>query len=347
MAKAKTGQGKMPKASEPKTKKPKEKIPKETLLKIYRDMVRLRFFDDKLNQLVASGIRITQHSTHGQEATQIAATNALEPSDYLMPYHRGWGWAIGKGMQPSHLLAELMGKATGCCKGKGGVHIADWNLRIMGRPGVQAAHIPIAAGIGLSIKFRKAQDVVLCFFGDGASNEGNIHEGMNLASVWKAPVVFVCENNLYALFTPNVETTSVRDIADRAQGYGMPGVIIDGTDAMAAYEAASEAIRRARSGQGPTLIEAKTYRIHGHTAMDGFHLGGYRPKEEVEEWEKKDPILRLRKRLIEMKYSTAAQLDQIDQKAKEEIEEAEKFAKESPYPTKEEIFKDVYVEDVQ
>ncbi len=165
-------------------------IDRETLLKIYRNMVRLRCFDDKVNLLVESGIRITQHSTRGQEATTIAACTALQPNDYVMPYHRGWGWAIGKGMDPKVLLAELMGKRTGCCVGKGGVHIADCSLRIMGRPGIQAAHVPIGAGVGLSIKFRKTNEVVMVFFGDGASNEGNIHEGMNLASVWKAPVVF-------------------------------------------------------------------------------------------------------------------------------------------------------------
>lgn len=319
-------------------------IEKDTLLKIYHNMVRLRLFDDKVNLLVESGIRITQHSTRGQEATQIAATAALKADDYLMPYHRGWGWAIGKGMEPKILLAELMGRKTGCCGGKGGVHIADWKLRIMGRPGVQAAHVPIAAGVGLSIKMRKAKEVVLCFFGDGASNEGNIHEGMNLAAVWKAPVVFICENNLYALFTPNIETTSVQDIADRAQGYGIPGAVIDGNDAIAVYEATREAVDRARLGQGPTLLETKTYRIHGHTAMDRFHLGGYRSKEEVEEWEKKDPLRRLRERLMEAGIATAAELDALEQIARAEIDEAEKFAKESPYPTREEIMQDVYCE---
>ncbi len=315
---------------------------KTTLFKIYRNMVLLRFFDNKVDELVESGVRITQHSTRGQEAAQIAATAALNPGDYVMPYHRGWGWAIGKGMDPGVLLAELIGKATGCCCGKGGPHIADWNLRIMGRPGIQAAHVPIAAGIGLSIKLRKAEDVVLCFFGDGASNEGNIHEGMNLASVWKAPVVFICENNLYALFTPNTETTSVRDIADRAKGYAMPGIIMDGNDAIAGYQVVKEAVDRARSGGGPTLIEAKTYRIHGHTSMDVFHLGVYRSKEEVQEWEKKDPILRLRKELISMKMATSSELDEINRKCQEAVENAEKFAKESPYPTSEQIFSDVY-----
>jgi len=238
----------------------------------------------------------------------------------------------------------LMGKRTGCCVGKGGVHIADCSLRIMGRPGVQAAHVPIGAGVGLSIKFRKTNEVVMVFFGDGASNEGNVHEGMNLASVWKAPVVFFVENNLYALFTPNIETTSVRNIADRAQGYGIPGVVVDGNDAIGVYEVAREAIQRARSGQGPTFIEAKTYRMHGHTAMDRFHLGTYRQKEEVDEWEKKDPVKRLRARLIEIRAATASNLDKIDEEARLEIEAAEKFAKESPFPTREEILQDVYAE---
>jgi TPP-dependent pyruvate/acetoin dehydrogenase alpha subunit len=320
------------------------KVEKETASKIYRNMVRVRLFDDKVDELVASGVHITQHSTRGQEATTVAACAALKPTDYVMPYHRGWGWAIGKGMDPKILMAEVMGKRTGCCAGKGGVHIADCSLRIMGRPGVQAAHIPIGAGVGLSIKFRKTNEVVLVFFGDGASNEGNVHEGMNLAAVWKAPVVFICENNLYALFTPNVETTSVKNIADRAQGYGIPGVVADGNDSLAVYEAVEQAVHRARSGLGPTFIESKTYRLSGHTSMDRFHLGGYRPKEEVEEWEKKDPILRLRQRMIELRMATEADLNRVDEEARQEIEEAEKFSKESPYPTREEIFQDVYVD---
>ena len=320
------------------------KVDKETVFKIYRNMILVRLFDDKVDELVAGGVHITQHSTRGQEATTVAACAALKPTDYVMPYHRGWGWAIGKGMDPKILMAEVMGKRTGCCAGKGGVHIADCSLRIMGRPGVQAAHVPIGAGVGLSIKFRKTKEAVLVFFGDGASNEGNVHEGMNLAAVWKAPVVFICENNLYALFTPNIETTSVQNIADRAQGYGIPGVVVDGNDALAVYDAVQQAVQRARSGLGPTFVESKTYRLSGHTSMDRFHLGGYRSKEEVEEWEKKDPILRLRQRMIELEMATEAGLNRVDEEARQEIEEAEKFAKESPYPTREEIFQDVYVD---
>jgi len=222
--------------------------------------------------------------------------------------------------------------------------VADLEVGHLGGRGVVGSGVPIGTGAALSAKLRGSRQVCVSFFGDGASNEGNIHEGMNLASVWKAPVVFICENNLYALFTPNVETTSVRDIGDRAQGYGIPGVILDGNDAIGVYEAVREAVQRARSGLGPTFIESKTYRLHGHTGMDRFHLGLYRKKEEVEEWAKKDPVKRLRERLIEMKTATAAALDKIDQEARAEIEEAEKFAKDSPYPTREEILQDVYVD---
>jgi len=319
-------------------------IEKKTLLKIYVNMVRTRFLDDKIDEMLAAGIGITQHSTRGQEATPTAACAALEPQDYVMPYHRGWAWAIGKGLEPKKLLAELLGKRTGCCRGKGGAHIADFQLRIMGRPGVQGAHIPIAVGVGLSIKLRKTKEVVLCFFGEGASCEGNFHEAVNLAAVWKAPVVFICETNLYSLFTPNAEVISARDIAERAKGYGIPGVIVDGNDAIAVYEEAREAIGRARGGDGPTLIESKTYRLHGHTTYDRFHLGGYRKKEEVEEWEKKEPIARMRKWLVENGMATDAELGKIEEEARHEMDEAERFAKESPYPAAEEIFQDVYAD---
>jgi len=305
-------------------------IERETLLKIYSNMVRLRCLDDKLDEMIASGVGITQHSTRGQEATTIAACAALEPQDYVMPYHRGWGWAIGKGMDPKILLAELLGKKTGCCVGKGGVHVADWALRIMGRPGVQAAHIPIAAGVGLSIKFRKTKDVVLCFFGDGASNEGNVHEGMNLASVWKAPVVFICENNLYALFTPNIETTSVRDIADRAKGYGIPGVGVDGNDAIAVYEVAREAIRRARSGEGPTFIEAVTYRYEGHSTAEDM---SWRSKSELESWQTtKDPIARLRNEMVRSGIMTDDDYVALRAAVTAAVEDAIQYAEASPLP---------------
>jgi TPP-dependent pyruvate/acetoin dehydrogenase alpha subunit len=321
-----------------------ESIGKEVLLKIYRNMIRTRFLDDKVDEFIASGTGITQHSTRGQEATTNAACAALEPHDYVMPYHRGWGWAIGKGLEPKILLAEVLGKKTGCCTGKGGVHIADWKLRIMGRPGVQCAHLPIAVGVGLSIKLRRTGEVVVCFFGDGASNEGNAHEAMNMASVWKIPIVFICENNMYALFTPTTETTSVSDIAERAKGYAMAGAVVDGNDAIAVYQVAREAISQARYGRGPTLIESKTYRLRGHTVMDRFHLGGYRSKEEVDEWEKKDPIIRLRNKLIEMKTASEEELNEIEAKARQEIKDAARFAKESPYPAVEELFQDVYAD---
>lgn len=315
------------------------------LLRFYRDMLRTRYLDDKINELVTQGVGIMQHSTRGQEATPVAACAALEPGDYMFPYHRGWAWAIGKGMDPKLVLAELMGKKTGYCKGKGGVHLADWNLRVMGRPGVQGAHVPIATGIALAVKMRKEKDVVICFFGEGGSNEGNVHEAMNMASVWKVPLIFVVENNGYAVYTTTKEAISVEDIAQRGQAYNIPGVIVDGNDPEAVHGAVKEAAGRARAGGGPTIVEAKTYRIFGHMTADTFYAGGYRSKQEVEEWQKKDPINRAKEKLLREKLADETQLAQIDKAAREEIAAAEHFAKESPFPAKEELLcQDIYVD---
>ncbi len=314
----------------------------EILISIYRNMVRTRALDDKIDDMIARGFRIVQHPTTGQEATPIAACAHLREDDYVMPYHRGWAWAIGKGMEPKAILAELIGKETGCCRGKGGPHLADFNLGILGRSGIQAAHIPIAAGVALSAKMRKSGQVIVCFFGNGASNEGNFHEGLNLAAVWKAPVVYVCENNLYALFSPLLETTAVENIADRAASYGIPGVIVDGNDAEEVYDAAGEAMERARNGEGPTLIESNTYRLRGHTAMDRFHYGGYRDKSEVDSWAQKDPILLLQKKLLERGVASEVLREEIENEAKQEMDEAEKFATESKFPSPESILSDVY-----
>jgi pyruvate dehydrogenase E1 component alpha subunit len=308
-------------------------------------MVRTRCLDDKVNELVARGVGIMQHSTRGQEATPIAACAALAPRDYMFPYHRGWAWAIGKGMDPKTVLAELMGKRTGCCRGKGGVHLADWDLRVMGRPGVQGAHVPIATGVALASKLRGDGDVVLCFFGEGASNEGNIHEGMNMAAVWKVPLVFVVENNGYAVYTTTKEAVSVDSIAKRGAAYDMPAEVVDGNDPEAVYGAVRTAVERARSGGGPSIVEAMTYRLLGHMTADTFFLGGYRPKEEVEAWQAKCPIRRLREKLLRTGVASEADLAAIENAAAQEIEAAERFATDSPYPTKEELLhQDIYAD---
>ena len=312
-------------------------IPKDKLRDIYRKMVVTRAFDMKLTEIVAGGIPLTHHSALGQEATPITACALLRPDDYMMPYHRGWAWAIGKGMEPKRILAELMGKKTGSMGGHGGAHLADLEHRVMGRSGMQAAHIPIAAGLGLSIRMRKEDQVVVCMFGDGPPNIGEWHEGMNLAAIWHAPVIFLCESNGYAETTRRDHTMLIERISERAAAYGIPGVTIDGNDIFAIYETVRTAVDRARRGEGPTLIEAITYRWLGHHARDTEHYGGYRSKEEVDGWKEKCPIKRAREKLIGMGVLTPAEIEAMEREAKAIAEEAERYAKESPYPTREEL----------
>jgi pyruvate dehydrogenase E1 component alpha subunit len=238
------------------------------------------------------------------------------------------------------MMAELFAKKTGYCHGKGGsMHIADLDIGMLGAAGIVGSGIPIATGAGLSAKMRGTDQVTICFFGDGASNIGRFHEGINLAAVWDLPVVFICENNLWAVSVPTSISLAIHDIADRAVGYGIPGVVVDGMDLMAVYEAAGEAVTRARNGQGPTLIEAKTYRFHGHFEGDS---GAYRPKEEIKEWIKKDPLPKFQNQLLEMKVLTKKMIDEIDQEMLAEMEKAVKFAKESPPPEPEEVLKNVF-----
>jgi TPP-dependent pyruvate/acetoin dehydrogenase alpha subunit len=319
-------------------------IPIPQLRLIYSKMVLTRAFDTKLNDLAAAGEPLVHHSGLGQEATPVTACAALRADDYVMPYHRGWAWAIGKGMEPKFILSELMGKKTGYMGGRGGAQMADWNLRVMGRSGMQGAHIPITAGIGLSIKMRKGDQVVLCFFGDGPPNIGEWHEGMNLAAIWRAPAVFICESNGYAEGTPRMETMLNERIAERAAAYRMPGVTIDGNDIFAVHGAVQGAVDRARKGEGPTLIEALTYRWLGHFPRDVEHYGGYRPKEEVDGWRVKCPIRRAGLRLMEMGILTPAEIESIEREAQAVIDEAVGFAKESPYPTREDLLSGVFVD---
>ncbi len=319
-------------------------IPGDKLRLIYHRMVLTRAFDMKINDMLNRGLPVVQHSCLGQEATPVAACAVLQPDDYLMPYHRGWAWAIGKGMDPKRMLAELMGKKTGYTGGRGGVHLADWELRVLGRSGIQGAHIPMAAGVGLSVRMRGTDQVVLCLFGDGPPNIGEWHEGMNLAALWRAPVVFVCENNGYAESTRREQTMLNEHISERAAAYRMPGVTIDGNDIFAVYETVQAAVARARRGEGPTLIEALTYRWLGHYGGDVYYYGGYRPKEEVDAWKAKCPIKRAREKLIEMGLLTLAEAEVIEREAQATVDEAERFAEESPYPTREELLSRVFLD---
>jgi len=318
------------------------KIPAEKLLCMYKNMVRTRAFDNKVKEMLNKGFSISEHSTLGQEAGPIGACSALEPDDYILPYHRGWAWAIGKGMDPKYLLAELLGKKTGYCKGKAGPHLGSYELGILGRSGVQAAHIPIGAGVGLGIKYSGKRNVCVVFFGDGASNNGNFHEGLNMASVWKVPVIYFCENNSYAIFSSAKDTSSVENIGSRAIGYAMENFVIDGNDVLAIYYVTSQAIETARAGRGPALIETKTYRWDGHNPIDKIHYGGYRPKEEVDSWKKRCPIKRLESDLVKIGMLNEEEIDKIKSESEKEMDIAEEFAVNSEYPAREDYFTDIF-----
>lgn len=314
---------------------------KEKLIAMYKKMFEIRSFEEKVFELYAKNlVPGTIHLYAGEEAVAVGVCSNLRKDDYITSTHRGHGHCIAKGADPKRIMAEILGKKTGYCKGKGGsMHIADFNVGMLGATAVVGAGIPIAMGAGLSIKLRGIDNVVACFFGDGASNQGTFHEAINMAAIWELPVIFVCENNLYAMGTRQTIVMLLEDIADRAVAYGIPGVAVDGNDVLAVYEATRKAVERARKGEGPTLVECKTYRHKGHSRIDPAK---YRPKEEVEEWLRKDPIERLKKKLLATKLLTEAEIQQIKEEVSAEIGEAVKFAMESPLPNPEEALEDVY-----
>lgn len=316
-------------------------IQKEKLNWMFRTMVRIRRFEERVVREFADGnIPGSVHVYIGEEAVATGAIAHLKKEDYIMSTHRGHGHLIAKGGETDKMMAELFAKKTGYCLGKGGsMHIANLDIGMLGAAGIVGSGIPIANGAGLSAKLRGTDQVTITFFGDGASNIGRFHEGINLASVWCLPVVFICENNLWAVSMPTSCSLNIPNIADRAAGYGIPGVVVDGMDVLAVYEAAGEAVARARKGQGPTLIEAKTYRFRGHFEGDS---GTYRPQEEIDQWLKRDPIDLYLKKLLEMKVLTRKQAEDIDKEAIAEMDKAIKFALESPFPEPEETLENVY-----
>ncbi|MGC8896500.1 MAG: pyruvate dehydrogenase (acetyl-transferring) E1 component subunit alpha [Candidatus Bathyarchaeia archaeon] len=316
-------------------------LAKEKLTEMFRKMLEIRFFEEKVFDLYAQNlVPGTIHLYAGEEAVAVGVCAALERDDYITSTHRGHGHCIAKGADLKRIMAEILGKKTGYCKGKGGsMHIADFSIGMLGATAVVGAGIPIAVGAALSIRLRKTRQVVACFFGEGASNQGTFHEGINMASVWHLSVIFICENNLYAMGTRQSRVMNIENIADRAVAYGIPGIAVDGNDVLAVYEATVEAVERARKGEGPTLIECKTYRHKGHSRVDPAR---YRPKEEVEAWLAKDPIKLFREKLLQTKALTEAEIQQIEREVSAEIEEAVKFAMESPYPEPEEALEDVY-----
>ncbi len=321
-----------------------KKQDKEKYRGIYRDMLRIRVFEETVSDLFAQDkIRGTTHLYIGQEAVAVGACAAIEKEDYITSTHRGHGHCIAKGATLDKMMAELFGKIDGYCKGKGGsLHIADLHAGNLGANGIVGGGIPIATGSGLTGAYTKSGKVTVCFFGDGAANTGAFHEAVNLAAVWKLPVIFVCENNLYAMSTPVRDAFSIQDIAERGEAYGMPGVTVDGMDVLAVKEAVEQAAERARKGQGPTLVECKTYRYLGHSKNDPR---AYRTKDEEKEWKERDAIQRFRAWLVENKAASEKEIMQIEKEVEREAEEAVEFAEKSSYPPLEEITKDVYVEE--
>jgi len=323
-----------------------EELNKELLLDLYHSMVRIRKFEECVRDLaLKSEIPGFVHVSIGEEASATGVCAALRHTDRITSTHRGHGHLIAKGGRLDRMMAELFGKRTGYCKGKGGsMHIVDYSLGILGANGIVGAGLPIATGSALAAVVAGKDDVSVCFFGDGASNEGTFHESLNLAAVWKLPVVFVCENNGFGEFTPASTVTSVRDIAQRAQAYGIPGLIVNGNDVVEVYRYASEAAARARAGEGPTLLECKTYRWEGHVVGEQAFLGSgaYRDPKEVEDWKTRCPIIRFQKFAEESGRISAAELKKIEAETAAELEAAVKFARESPLPDSSEVTEDVY-----
>ena len=316
-------------------------LPRAAVADMLRKMYRIRHFETKVIDLFGQGlIRGSTHTYIGMEACAVGACSALRPDDYITSTHRGHGHCIAKGGRLDLMMAELYGKATGYCKGKGGsMHIADVDAGILGANGIVGGGIGIATGAGLSSHLRGVGQVCVCFFGDGGINQGALYENANLAAVWKLPVIYFCENNQYAMSTPIHKATAVTDLSARASAFGMPGVNVDGMDALAVREAVFHAAERARRGEGPSLVIATTYRFEGHNVGDGQR---YRTRDEVDEWRKNDPIVRFRETVVRHDLIGDEEADAIDREVVEELEAAIRFAEESPEPAPDTLADDVY-----
>lgn len=327
---------------------PDIKVPdKKSLLKIYEQMLRIRLFEQKATELFAQGLVTgSMHLYIGEEAIAATAGELLRKTDTITSTHRGHGHCIAKGGKTDRMMAELLGRKNGYCGGKGGsMHMADFTEGNLGANGMVGGGLAISVGAGITNAIMKKNDnVTICFFGEGATNEGIFHESLNLAAVWKLPVIFLCENNLYQVFTSVKESLPVKDVSVRAASYGIPGIVCDGNDVLELYDVLGSAIERARKGGGPSLIEAKTYRWEGHYTGDGYAKGGYRSIEEVETWKARDPIARLGKYIIENMMAESDSLEKIQMNLKDEMEKASHFAQESPWPDDSDLYKDVFYE---
>jgi pyruvate dehydrogenase E1 component alpha subunit len=315
---------------------------KDKLLDMYTRMVQIRTFEDAAGKNFADGlVPGFVHLYAGEEAVAVGVCAHLSDDDFITSTHRGHGHCIAKGVDIPGMVAELMGKSTGVCNGKGGsMHIADVDKGMLGANGIVGGGLPLACGAALTAKTQGKGAVAVCFFGDGASNQGTFHESLNLAAIWKLPVVFVCENNGYAEATPVSYHCSVGDIANRAAAYEIPGVIVDGLDVFSVYEAAGAAIDRARAGDGPTLLEAKTYRYYGHFQGD---MVTYRLEQEVAAYRDRDPIRSVRSYMTEHDIASSDELDAIDQRVAAALEQSWDDARAAAWPDPEETLQDVYV----
>ncbi|MGA0878625.1 MAG: thiamine pyrophosphate-dependent dehydrogenase E1 component subunit alpha [Ilumatobacteraceae bacterium] len=318
-------------------------IPIDKQFDLHRRMVRIRLFEEAAGRLAeANKLPGFLHLYVGEEAVAAGVCGALNDDDHITSTHRGHGHLVAKGGDFNRMMAELMGKATGYCKGKGGsMHISDTSLGMLGANGIVGAGTPIAVGAAFANKYRGRGQVAVAFFGDGSTNIGAFHEAANMACALHLPIVFACENNEYGEFTPRDKTMAITDIVDRAAGYGMPGIIVDGMDVIAVHEAANEAVERARSGGGPALIEAKTYRFYNHHGVQNLGLK-YRADEEVARWKERDPIFGLEKRMIANGSASQADFDAVWDELRAAIDTAITFAEESPYPTPDQILENVY-----
>ncbi|MBI2304196.1 MAG: thiamine pyrophosphate-dependent dehydrogenase E1 component subunit alpha [Chloroflexi bacterium] len=305
-------------------------------------MLLIRRFEERVDKLVAQGfIKGTSHLYAGQEAVATGTCSVLSREDYITSTHRGHGHFIAKGGDVKRIMAELFGKIDGYCQGKGGTqHMADFSIGHLGSNGITGGGIPLATGAALSIKMRHTHQVVVCFFGDGAVNQGVFHESLNMAALWQLPIVYLCENNLYAMSTPVWEAVPLRDLALRAAAYNMPHATVDGNDVVAVREVVGEAVDRARAGHGPFFVEAKTYRFFGHSRSDQRL---YRSREEEAQWQAKDPILRLQGTLLETGLLSPEGLSALEDEAMREVEGAVEFAHSSPLPSPEAGMEGLYV----
>lgn len=313
-------------------------------LEMMRRMQRVRLFEEATIALFHAGdLPAMVHLSIGQEAAVVGACLATETSDYMTGNHRSHGHPIAKGARLDALMAELLGKATGVCGGKGGsMHLADFSVGSLGESGIVGSAIPVATGAGLAAQVRGSGQVALCFFGDGAASEGVLHESMNMASIWQLPVIYFCENNGYAVSVRTQQSISVADIATRAAGYSMPGVTVDGQDVLAVYRASRDAVARARAGSGPSLIEAKTYRFHEH-AYGLVVPQPYRDQSVVDSWfDTVDPITLFHEQLVGWEVATMSELSALRDEVSAEVAAAVEFAKQSPYPPPEAAYEDLY-----